>query len=85
MSGAIFFLAYVLSRHAVGMGDVKLVAVIGMCLGFGSTYLVMLLSLILSALYGGIQVIRKKKSMKDEIAFGPFLAVGTLIVLLIGA
>ena len=45
----------------------------------------MLLSLILSALYGGIQVIRKKKSMKDEIAFGPFLAVGTLIVLLIGA
>lgn len=85
VSGAIFFLAYVLSRHAVGMGDVKLVAVIGMCLGFGSTYLVMLLSLILSALYGGIQVIRKKKSMKDEIAFGPFLAVGTLIVLLIGA
>lgn len=85
VSGAIFFLAYVLSRHAVGMGDVKLMSVIGMCLGFRSTYLVMIVSLILSALYGGILVLQKKKSMKDEIAFGPFLAVGTLIVLLIGA
>ena len=85
VSGSVFFLAYVLSRHAVGMGDVKLVSMIGMCLGFGSTYLVMLLSLILSAVYGGILVLQKKKSMKDEIAFGPFLAFGTLIVLLIGA
>lgn len=85
VSGAIFFVAYVLSRHAIGMGDVKLVAVIGMCLGIGTTYLVMIVSLIFSALYGGSQVLRRKKSMKDEIAFGPFLALGTLVVLLIGA
>lgn len=85
VSGAVFYAAYVLSRHAIGMGDVKLVAVIGMCLGFGSTYLVMIVSLILSALYGGSLVLRKKKGMKDEIAFGPFLALGTLVVLLIGA
>lgn len=85
VSGMIFFMAYVISRHAIGMGDVKLFAVIGMCLGFKTTYLVMVVSLILSALYGGGMVLMKKKSMKDEIAFGPFSAVGTLIVLLIGA
>lgn len=85
ISGIIFFMAYVISRHAIGMGDVKLFAVIGMCLGFKTTYLVMVVSLLLSALYGGGMVLLKKKSMKDEIAFGPFAAAGTLIVLIIGA
>lgn len=85
VSGAIFYIAYVLSKHAIGMGDVKLFAAIGMCLGFRVTYLVMLVSLVLSALYGGGMVLRKKKSMQDEIAFGPFIAAGALLVLLIGA
>lgn len=85
VSGAIFFLAYVLSRHAIGMGDVKLFAVIGTCLGVKTTYFVMVVSLIFSALYGGSMVLRKKKSVKDEIAFGPFIAAGTLAVMLIGA
>lgn len=83
--GAVFYVAYVLSRHAIGMGDVKLVAVIGMYLGVGTSYLVMVVSLVFSAFYGVFQVLRKKKGMKDEIAFGPFLAMGTLAVLLIGA
>lgn len=85
VSGAVFFMAYVISRHAVGMGDVKLFAAIGLCLGFKTTYLVMVVSLILSALYGGGMVLMKKKSMKDEIAFGPFAAAAVWIVLLIGA
>jgi len=85
ISGAVFFVAYVLSRHAIGMGDVKLFAVIGLCLGFRTTYLVMIMSLVFSALYGVGMVLRKKKGMKDEIAFGPFIAAGTFITLLIGA
>lgn len=85
VSGAVFLIAYVVSRHAIGMGDVKLMAVMGTCLGFKTNYLVMLAASILSAAYGGIQVLRKRKGMKDEIAFGPFIALGTLVVLLIGA
>lgn len=50
-----------------------------------TTYFVMVVSLIFSALYGGSMVLRKKKSVKDEIAFGPFIAAGTLAVMLIGA
>lgn len=84
-SGVVFLIAYVVSRHAIGMGDVKLMAVLGTCLGFKTNYLVMLAASILSAAYGGIQVLRKHKGMKDEIAFGPFIALGTLFVLLIGA
>ena len=40
---------------------------------------------LLSAFYGGSMVLRKKKGLRDEIAFGPFIALGTWIVLLIGA
>lgn len=83
--GAVFLLVYLLSGHAVGMGDVKLVAVIGTCLGFRTTYLAMFAASILSAVYGVVMVLRKKKKLKDEMAFGPFIAIGTLVVLLIGA
>ena len=67
------------------MGDVKLTAVIGTCLGFQTTYLVMLAASVLSAVYGVVMVLRKKKELKDEMAFGPFIAIGTFVVLLIGA
>ena len=85
VSGGVFLIVYVVSRHAIGMGDVKLIAVVGTCLGAKTTYLVMLASSILSAVYGGVKLLRKQKGMKDEIAFGPFIALGTLFVLLIGA
>lgn len=85
MCGGVFLIAYVLSRGAIGMGDVKLTAVIGTCLGFQTTYLAMLAASLLAALYGGSMVLRKKKGLRDEIAFGPFIALGTWIVLLIGA
>lgn len=85
MCGGVFLIAYVLSRQAIGMGDVKLAAAIGMCLGFQTTYLAMFAASLLSAVYGGIMVLCKKKSLRDEIAFGPFIALGTGIVLLIGA
>lgn len=83
--GVVFLVVYVLSRHAIGMGDVKLIAAIGSCLGFQTTYLIMLAASILSSAYGVIMILRKKKELKDEMAFGPFIAIGTLVVLLIGA
>lgn len=85
MCGGVFLIAYILSRRAIGMGDVKLVAVMGTCLGFRTTFFAMFAASLLSAVYGGSMVLRKKKGLRDEIAFGPFIALGTWIVLLIGA
>lgn len=84
ISGGIMFFAYVISRHEIGMGDVKLFALAGIYLGTSITYLLILVSLILAALYGVIKIVRRRLNAKDEIAFAPFVAVGAFIVLGMG-
>lgn len=80
----VLFMAYVISRHEIGFGDVKLFTVIGVYLGMSTTYFALLLSLIIAAFYGGAKLIRKRMGAKDEIAFGPFVAAGTIIILGLG-
>lgn len=78
-------LAYAVSRGGIGMGDIKLFAVIGAYVGSGSVAASMLLSMIAAAVFSGVMIARKKLKIKDEIALGPFVAIGTILTLLIGA
>lgn len=82
--GGIMFIAYVVSRHAVGMGDVKLFMILGFYLGTSMTYTVMFVASALAALYGVCHMAAKKIKMRDEIAFAPFIAVAALIVIVMG-
>ena len=71
----------------IGMGDVKLVAFVGLALGYFHWYLV-ILQLFLGFLIGAIVSIAllgfKIKNRKDRIPFAPFLASGAVIVLIWG-
>jgi len=80
----ILFLCYFLSKHSLGMGDVKFGGVIGYFTGSGIVYIIIVLSCILAAAYGLIQIARKKLTLKDEIPFGPFMQMGTVLALWIG-
>lgn len=82
--GLLLLAAYVISRHGIGPGDVKLFAVIGMYIGSQRTYIVLLASLLIAACYSGIKMMRKQLRSKDEIAFAPFIAIGTTIILCLG-
>lgn len=84
VNGIILFLAYVISRHSIGVGDVKLFIVLGMYLGTGRTYLILLSALIIAACYGVVKVWRKSMTTKDEMAFAPFVAIGTVLILGLG-
>ena len=84
MSG-FFLLLYLISRGRwIGFGDVKLGVLLGLYLGFSKS----LLALFLSYLLGGIisigLVALKKKSLKSEIPFAPFLILGSFISLFWG-
>lgn len=80
----IFLLAYLISRGNVGMGDVKLLGVIGAYLGAALIWWDMVVCLFLCAFYSVVQLLRKKLKMKDSIPLAPFFTVGTIFILLVG-
>jgi leader peptidase (prepilin peptidase)/N-methyltransferase len=81
----ILFLIALVSRGGMGWGDVKLAALIGLATGFPLVFF----SLIMGAILGGIVavslMIAKKKTRRETIPFGPFLALAAMITLLWGS
>lgn len=84
IGGVTFLVGYVISRQGMGLGDVKLLAAIGFCLGDAAAVAIILLSLIFSAVYGIVQMARKKLKAKDGVPFAPFVAYASAILLLLG-
>lgn len=83
--GGITFLAgYVISRQGMGLGDVKLLAAIGFCMGDSTAVMIILVSLVFAAVCGGIQMARKKLSGKDSMPFAPFVAAASVLLLMLG-
>lgn len=83
--GAVMYVLALIARGGIGGGDVKLAALIGFFIG---PYLG-ILAFIIAGLSGGIisafLVAARKKGMKDSIPYGPFLALGGAIAVLLGA
>src|SRR5207249_4773737 len=88
ISFAIFLALAIISPRGMGMGDVKLAAVLGLALayqGWGRLFLGFLLAFA-SGAFGGIALIAARRAgRKSEIPFGPYLALGTVIAILFGA
>ncbi len=81
--GGILLILALLYPKGMGFGDVKLLAMTGIFLGWYPV----LISLFLGSVLGVIATlplfIQKKIDRKTPIAFGPFLALGTLLVMYI--
>lgn len=84
LGGGLFLLAHFISKGGVGMGDVKLVAVVGLYMGGGSVMADIFLSVMASAAYSIIMLIRKKIKLKEEIPFAPFVFIGTVLTMALG-
>lgn len=83
--GAVYLVLVLVGGGGMGLGDAKLAPSLGMLLGFQSWSHVLLGSMVtlvvagLAALY---LVLFRGAGRKSHMAFGPFLVVGTLVVLL---
>ncbi len=75
----IFFIGRVISRRGMGMGDIKLAALIGLTVGMDSALGVLLWSVMLAAFIGGILILCKKAKAKTKIAMAPFFCMGLLV------
>ena len=70
--------------EGMGMGDVKMLAMIGAFLGWKGVLVTLVLSSISGALVGAIMLISQKGDMKYQLPFGTFLAAAALIASLYG-
>lgn len=73
--------------HAMGGGDVKFAPYLGFHLGWLGLRLVLagaLLGLLAGGIGGAAVLLIGNKGMKDHIAFGPFMAFGALVAMLLG-
>ncbi len=83
--GGFFWGLIIITRgKGMGRGDVKLGAFIGLMLGFPQAVLAMILSFLTGAVFSIILIIAGKKHFGQTIPFGPFLVLGSLIVLFWG-
>ncbi len=79
------FLIYFLSRErAMGLGDVYLAAIMGFLLGWKAGFLALYIAFVTGAIFGLIVILFKHKKLKSKIAFGPFLVIGTVVMLFWG-
>ena len=84
IAGAVLLLVVVAYPKGMGMGDVKLVAMMGIYLGRAIAPAV-LIGLLAGALVGGVLIARHgSAARKRAIPFGPFLALGGVIALWFG-
>ena len=84
--GALLVL-HLVSPRGMGFGDVRLAALLGLDLGWLGASQVMLgifAGFVLAAVVGVGLMVTRKAGRRDAVPFGPFLAAGTLFVLMGG-
>lgn len=83
--GSFFFFQYFFSKGKwLGQGDIGVGILMGFILGFSKMILAIFLAYLLGAIIGSILLFFQKKTLKSEIAFGPFLVIATIIAMLFG-
>lgn len=68
-------------KEAMGFGDVKLMAALGLMLGWLNIIIVSVIAFLLAAIISIGILIVKRKNFNDYIPFGPFIVVATFIVI----
>jgi len=86
LGAAGFFFAIVLMSRGkwMGVGDIKLAFFMGLVLGWPNILVALFLAFISGAIMGLGLISLKKKTLKSEVPFGPFLVIGTLAAMFWG-
>lgn len=71
-------------HDSFGGGDIKLMAVCGLMMGWTNILLAMFIGILLAGSYAIFLIVTKRIDKKSHIAFGPYLCIGIFIALLYG-
>jgi prepilin signal peptidase PulO-like enzyme (type II secretory pathway) len=83
---SLFFLAIILISHEtwMGFGDFKLSILMGLILGWPKILVALFFAFLSGAIVGLILILLKRKTMKSQIPFAPFLVSGTFFAMFFG-
>ncbi|MDR1604832.1 MAG: prepilin peptidase [Gracilibacteraceae bacterium] len=84
VSGPLFLLAVLSGGRAMGMGDIKLMAAAGLCLGWPGTVAAFFIGAFLGSVVSVAAAAGKSRKLGGRIPFGPYLAGGIIICLFYG-
>ncbi|MCL2461658.1 MAG: A24 family peptidase [Defluviitaleaceae bacterium] len=73
-----------LTKDGMGMGDMKLMAMAGAFLGWQRALAALAIGVLAGGAFALILILLKKKTLRAEIPFGPFLAVGVIVAAFFG-
>lgn len=71
-------------EEGMGMGDIKMLAMIGAFLGWKLMLLTLVISCVLGAIVGLAVIATRRGTMKYALPFGTFLAIGALVASIAG-
>lgn len=85
---AIFLIIFLISKlilgkEGVGLGDVKLMASLGLFFGLTNIVVIAVISFLMAALVSIILLIIKIKKPSENISFGPFIVIASVISILV--
>ena len=80
----ILLLLVLLSPGGMGMGDVKLAALIGLLVGFPQVFIALLICFVSGGAVAGGLLLTRLKGRKDPIPLAPFLTAGLIITVFYG-
>ncbi|SFE97549.1 leader peptidase (prepilin peptidase) / N-methyltransferase [Paenibacillus catalpae] len=77
--GGVLLAVVILTRGGMGLGDVKLIFLLGWILGLPNLIPAFILACFFGSLVGGLLILFKIVKRKQPIPFGPFLLLGALL------
>jgi prepilin signal peptidase PulO-like enzyme (type II secretory pathway) len=77
-----FFLWAAFRGRAMGDGDIYLVFLIGLFIGYPKILIALYIAFLTGAVVGVILILGRKKGLQSHISFGPFLIFGTVMSIL---
>lgn len=84
LGGGFLVLIILITKGGMGWGDAEICLMSGLFLGFKLTILMLFLSFIIGSIAGIILILLGKKSKKDYIPFGPYIALSAILCVLSG-
>lgn len=84
-----FYIAYLIGNRlfgqgALGFGDVTLAMMMGAMLGFQGIFIALVIGILLAGLWGGLGLISGRMKRHSYFAYGPFLAIAGIVVVIWG-